>query len=213
MSMSNPQNDSYLSPAVPCQVELKVKGSRFIASIYPVSDEREAWKMISRISSVYSDATHHCYAFKWGEGDQARFRYSDAGEPSGTAGSAILSAIDHSKMTNVLIVVTRYFGGTKLGIGPLRRAYRDSARATIEKCDQQVKYHTVRFSFCVPYSSLKKVQQLLKIMKAEPVSQQFDEKAKYVVDVRKSLAEEFSKKMKHLMKGENPTLVEEKNKQ
>lgn len=213
ISMSSPQNDSYLAPAVPCQAELKVKGSRFIASLYPVSEEKEAWKMINRLSSEYRDATHHCYAFKLDRGDQKRFRYSDAGEPSGTAGSAILSAIDHSLMTNVLIVVMRYFGGTKLGIGPLRKAYRDSARAAIEKCEQQVKYHTIRFSFCVPYTSLKKVQQLLKIMKAEPVSKQFGEMAKYTVDVRKSLAKEFNEKMKHLMKGESPFLVEENGKQ
>lgn len=210
--MSSPQNDSFLSPAAPDQVELKVKSSRFIASIYPISDEEEAWKVIRMVSSEYNDATHHCYAFKLDKGDQVRFRYTDAGEPSGTAGSAILSAIEHSAITNVLIMVTRYFGGTKLGIGPLRRAYRDSARAVIEKCDQQVKYHTVRFSFCVPYNSLKNVQQLLKTMEVEIVSQQFDEMATYTVDVRKSLAKEFQERMKHLMKGRDPTLVEEENK-
>ncbi len=206
--MENPPKDSFFTPAHPDQAELRIKGSRFIASIYPISSEREARDVIKEISSDYSNATHNCYAFKLDTGERIKVRSSDAGEPSGTAGSAILSVIDHSGITNVMVVVTRYFGGTKLGVGPLRRAYRDSAKAVIEKCDQKTKYHTDRFSFSIPYTLLKEVQNVLRIMEAVVVSQQFDEVAEYTVDVRKSLSKEFQGKMKQLMKGVSPTREE-----
>lgn len=199
--MDDPQKDSFLTPAHPDKAELKVKGSRFIASIHPISSEKEAWDVIKEISTDYRDATHNCYAFKLHSGDQQKSRYSDAGEPGGTAGSAILTAIEHSGITNVVLLVTRYFGGTKLGVGPLRRAYRDSAKAVIEKCGTKTKFHSDRFSFSVPYASLKDVRRLLDIMQVVTVSQEFDEVAKYTVDIRKSLSEEFQEKMKQLTKG------------
>lgn len=205
--MNDPQTDSFLSPASFEQAELKVKGSRFIASIDPIVSEQEAFDVIRRVTLDYSDATHHCFAFKLGSGDHTRFRCSDAGEPSGTAGSAILSAIDHKGLTNVVLMVTRYFGGTKLGIGPLRRAYRDSAKAVIEKCGSKTGYYTRRFSLRIPYSSLKEVERILKTVEAEVVSQEFDEDVKFIVDVRKSRAEEFQKKIKHITKGEGPKSI------
>ena len=209
--MENPSKDSFSTPAYPDQAELRIKGSRFIASIYPISSEREAWDVIKEISSDYRDATHNCYAFKLDTGERIKVRSSDAGEPSGTAGSAILSVIDHSGITNVMVIVTRYFGGTKLGVGPLRRAYRDSAKAVIEKCGQKTKYHTNRFSFSVPYTLLKEVKKVLRIVEAVIVSQRFDEAVEYTVDVRKSLSKEFQEKLKQLMKGESPTRVEKNN--
>ncbi len=202
--MDDPQNDSFLTPAHPDKAELKVKGSRFIASIYPISNEKEAWDVIKKISTDYRDATHNCYAFKLNSVDQQKSRLSDAGEPGGTAGSAILSAIEHSGITNVVLLVTRYFGGTKLGVGPLRRAYRDSAKAVIEKCGTRRKFHSDRFSFNVPYASLKDVQRLLDLMQVVTVSREFDEVTKYTVDIRKSLSEEFQEKMKQLTKGRVP---------
>jgi uncharacterized YigZ family protein len=207
--MDDSQNDSFLTPAHPDKAELKIKGSRFIASIYPISSDKEAWDVIKEISADYRDATHNCYAFQLDSGDQRKFRCSDAGEPSGTAGSAILSAIEHSGITNVVLLVTRYFGGTKLGVGPLRRAYRDSAKAAIEKCGIKTKFHTDRFSFSIPYTSLKDLQQLLNLMQVVTISQQFDEMAKYTVDIRKSLSKEFQEKMKQLLKGKSLSLEKE----
>ncbi len=210
--MHDHQNDSYLSPAKSEKTELKVKDSRFIAHIYPISSEEEAMNFIQKAGLKYNDATHHCYAFKLETGNQTKFRYNDAGEPSGTAGSAIFSVINHTGLNNVVLIVTRYFGGTKLGIGPLRRAYRDSAKAVIEKCGYVKRYHTCRFSFSVPFTALKKIERLLRTVGANIVSQKYEEVAKYIVDVRRSLINEFQEKMEQITKGISPTPVKDDRK-
>ena len=104
----------------------KEKGSEFIAIVYPVDNEESALNQLKEIRKKYYDASHHCFAYKLNSGDS---KYSDDGEPNGTAGIRILNAIDHFELLDVLVVVVRYFGGTKLGVGPLGRAYY---RASIE---------------------------------------------------------------------------------
>jgi uncharacterized YigZ family protein len=96
------------------------KKSTFIARVYPADAEEKAKTCLTEIKKKYYDATHHCYAYRLADGS---FRYSDAGEPSGTAGIRILNAIDHFELSNIIVIVTRYFGGIKLGVGPLGKAY------------------------------------------------------------------------------------------
>ena len=109
--------------AAPTAAELKEKGSRFRAQAAPVADKEKAEDILMQIAKKYHDASHHCFAFQVGIGDKSESRFSDDGEPSGTAGKPILQAINGLGLTNVIIVVTRYFGGTKLGTGGLIRAY------------------------------------------------------------------------------------------
>ena len=97
--------------------EIVIKGSRFIAHATPVSAQSAAAEFIASISQRFHDATHNCFAWKIGLSDAAVFRFSDAGEPSGTAGRPILQAAETRDLTNLAVVVTRYFGGTKLGTG------------------------------------------------------------------------------------------------
>ncbi len=108
------------------QASIKEKGSEFIAIVYHVDNEESALNQLKEIRKKYYDASHHCFAYKLNSGDS---KYSDDGEPNGTAGIRILNAIDHFELLDVLVVVVRYFGGTKLGVGPLGRAYY---RASIE---------------------------------------------------------------------------------
>ncbi len=103
---------------------LKEKGSEFIAKVYPVENEQLALNELQNIRKKYYDATHHCFAYRINS-DLAKF--SDDGEPNGSAGIRILNAIDHFDIVNVLVVVIRYFGGTKLGVGPLGKAYYNTA--------------------------------------------------------------------------------------
>lgn len=112
----------------------KEKGSEFIGLAFPVKNEEEIEQNLSGIKKKYYDASHHCYAFRLKD---KTFRYSDAGEPTGTAGIRILNAIDHFKITDILIIVVRYFGGVKLGVGPLGRAYYLSAETLLENCTFQ----------------------------------------------------------------------------
>lgn len=107
----------------------KEKGSVFIGQVYHCETENEATNILDLIKKKYYDATHHCFAYKLISG---QIKYSDDGEPSGTAGIRILNAIEHFKLINVIIVIIRYYGGTKLGVGPLGKAYYTSAQNVLE---------------------------------------------------------------------------------
>lgn len=111
----------------------KEKGSEFIAQVYPAEKMEECEKTLSTVKKKYFDATHHCYSYKL-LNDVNKF--SDDGEPSGTAGKRILNAIEHFHLVNLLVVVIRYFGGTKLGVGPLGKAYYSSAFNVLDKSEK-----------------------------------------------------------------------------
>ncbi len=111
------------------EFKFKEKGSQFIAKSYPVENETEANDILANLKKEFYDATHHCYAFNFGEND---FRYSDDGEPSGTAGIRILNAIQHFDLVNIFICVIRFYGGTKLGVGPLGKSYYEAAFGALE---------------------------------------------------------------------------------
>ena len=127
-------SERYASVNTHTQTQIKIEGSRFITDVFPVENETEAKKHLEEVRKKYFDATHHCYAFTFGE-SRSFVRYSDDGEPAGTAGVKIFSAIQTNDISDVLIIVTRYFGGTKLGVGGLGRAYFDSANTAIKNSE------------------------------------------------------------------------------
>lgn len=131
------------------ETKIKVKGSLFIGSVFHIEAEREASEILEKLRKEYYDATHCCYAYKAQNGDV--IKYSDDGEPNGTAGVRILGAIEKYSLTNVLAAVIRYFGGVKLGVGPLGKAYADSAAAVLEnsrKIEKTANYiGEVKFDF------------------------------------------------------------------
>jgi len=114
----------------------KEKGSEFIGRVYHVEEENEIVETLNKLKKKYYDATHHCYAYKFLSG---KTKYSDDGEPGGSAGIRILKAIEHFDLVNQLVVVTRYFGGTKLGVGPLGKAYYNTAFNVLEQSEIVVK--------------------------------------------------------------------------
>ncbi|MGE5352693.1 MAG: IMPACT family protein [Acidobacteriota bacterium] len=113
--------------------KFKEKGSLFIGQSYPVTSEGEAQEILERTKKKYYDATHHCYAYRLAQGET---KYSDAGEPTGTAGIRILNAIEHFSLSNIIVISIRYFGGTKLGVGPLGKAYYNSAFTSLEAAEK-----------------------------------------------------------------------------
>jgi uncharacterized YigZ family protein len=147
-------NEEYIITASAVKDEIKIKGSRFIGELYPVVSQDEAENLLTRCRKEYHDATHHCYAYRIGE-DASVHRYSDDGEPSGTAGKPILSILEHAGITNSLLIVIRYFGGTKLGTGGLVRAYTDAAQALIRKAEirRVPVLRTLRITFPYDYTS------------------------------------------------------------
>nr|WP_294491354.1 YigZ family protein [uncultured Mediterraneibacter sp.] len=140
--------------------EITEKKSRFIADIFPVSSEEEAFEHIERIRKKHWSARHHCFAFVLGR-NPGYERISDDGEPSGTAGKPILEVLKGRGLTDVLAVVTRYFGGTLLGTGGLVRAYTAAAAEGISRTGIITKIHGIRLQIGTDYTGLGKIQHLL----------------------------------------------------
>ena len=116
-------------------IEIKEKNSRFISQCFPVSTKDEAEETVKKLWKIHYDCTHICFAYLLGEGEVATFRYSDDGEPSGTAGLPIYNEILRKELFNVLVTSVRYYGGIKLGTGGLTRTYGASARAALDSCE------------------------------------------------------------------------------
>ena len=120
------------APAGPGRGEIKVRGSRFLADVEPVDDEQTTTAHLQRLREEFPRATHHCWGWRLRSDGELQERASDAGEPSGTAGAPILRALQSAGVEGASCVVVRWFGGTKLGVGPLARAYRDAAAAGLQ---------------------------------------------------------------------------------
>ncbi len=178
-----------------------VKGSKFIANAAPVAEKEEAEMYISSISARFKDATHNCFAYKTGMGDQAIFRFSDDGEPSGTAGRPILQAIETKKMTNVALVVTRYFGGTKLGTGGLIRAYNSAALQALNKAKIVAKYPQIIMRFKFPYEYTDAAQHLINKFGGNILETQFDEQTVYRVKLKVSDEVDFKNELRNATSG------------
>ncbi len=122
------------TPATESTAELIVRKSRFLAFLAPCRSKEEAQSYLNVLKQTYWDAGHHCYAYRLGT-DGMEYRMSDDGEPSGTAGKPLLFCLQRARLTNCIVVVVRYFGGVKLGVGPLARAYADAAHAVIDQAE------------------------------------------------------------------------------
>jgi uncharacterized YigZ family protein len=177
--------------------------------VAPVETEEEAGAFVERISRKRFDATHNCFAYRVGLSDEAISRFSDAGEPSGTAGRPILEAITGRGLTDTVVVVTRYYGGTKLGTGGLARAYRDCALAALEKAGSVKRYLTVDFRCQFPYPLTREVEGLIRKHGGQVLEGEYGETVEMSVRIRKSLAQQFQEEMEILGKGE--VLVKERH--
>lgn len=152
--------DAYCTLAARERAEIVMKGSRFIASVAPVATKEDALAFIETIRKEFYDATHNCFAYRLGP-QGLNFRTSDDGEPSGTAGKPMLFVLQKHEVSDVVAVVTRYFGGTKLGVGPLARAYSDvlgEAMNLVKK--REVLLTSALRVFCV-YEDVAVVKRLL----------------------------------------------------
>lgn len=182
--------DEFITIASETRAELKVQASRFIAAALPVATRAEAEQFLDRERRTYHDATHHCFAYRLGT-DSTQFRFSDAGEPSGSAGKPILAAIDAQRLTNVIVVVTRYFGGTKLGVGGLVRAYSDAALLVLERAEKVTKYKTTLLEATFPHSHISGVMHVVSTVGAKIVDTTYDEDVHAVLEIRLAKAEEL----------------------
>ena len=187
--MSSP-SDEYKTLQKEVRAESKVQGSRFIATASPSTTKQEAGECIARLRKQYHDATHNCFAFRCGM-EGSLYRFNDDGEPGGTAGKPILASIDKYGLTDVCVVVTRYFGGTKLGVGGLIRAYGDAAGLVLASADQVTKYVLESLQVCFPHSHISNVMHVVSRCGARIVETSYDEEVHLVLEIRKSRSEEL----------------------
>jgi uncharacterized YigZ family protein len=169
--------------------EFKDRGSKFFAYAFPAYSEEEWQLQMEEVKKEHFKARHHCYAFRLGL-DKNNFRANDDGEPSGTAGRPILGQIDSFGLTNVFIVVVRYFGGTKLGTSGLINAYRTSAQVALKNADIIEKSLDDIFQITFDYALMSDVMNTLKKLEIEMVSQDFGNIGKIKIAIPKSDLEE-----------------------
>ena len=188
------QFDAYRSIAAPAQGLFKDNGSRFIAFAYPVETEEQVKELVQALRKEYHDARHHCFAYRLGyKGDV--WRASDDGEPSGSAGRPILGQIDSLGLSDILVVVVRYFGGIKLGIPGLIRAYKTSTADALASAQIIEKIAARNFCVSFDYLSMNAVMKVLKDMDLQPSAQDYGEQCSLQVRVRLSLIDTFTDKM------------------
>lgn len=164
--------------------EIVEKKSKFIATIFPINSKEEAENRISEIKKKYYDAKHNCYAYVVGNVEKC----SDDGEPSGTAGAPLLELLKNKELTNVVVIVTRYFGGILLGTGGLVRAYTETAKKAIESTSIVIKEYGIRYSVEINYNSLKYLQHLCKMLEINIV------KIDYKINVNVTMESNLDKK-------------------
>lgn len=186
----NTTPDVYKSIPAPAQGLFKDNGSRFISFAFPVETEEDVKEIVIDLKKKYHDARHHCYAYRLGHlGD--KFRANDDGEPSSSAGRPILGQIDSKGLSDVLVVVVRYFGGIKLGIPGLIRAYRTSTAEALENAGSVEKiagrWYLIRFDYLV----MNQVMKIVKDMELPQKEQDFGERCTMQCRVRLSIEKDF----------------------
>lgn len=188
-------DDLYLTLEADSEAVYKEKSSKFLAYAYPVESEERIREILEALRKRYYDATHHCYAWRLGAKGEL-FRSNDDGEPSGTAGKPILGQMLSTGITNCLIVVVRYFGGTKLGVSGLISAYKESARAVIEA--GRVVERTVdrRIKIFFPYIAMNDVMRIIKEEQPSIAAQEFDNLCSMTLSIRAGRAEVLAEKLK-----------------
>ena len=182
------EQDSYLTLAGKSSGIYKDRGSKFLYFAFPVENEEEIKAELDALRKIYFDATHHCYA--WILGPQgAQFRANDDGEPNHSAGDPILGQIRSHQLTQVLIVVVRYFGGTKLGVSGLINAYKTSASLAIEESEIVKKWVLGRITIQFPYASMNEVMKLIKSEQLTIVNQELGLDCVLTLEMRMGLLE------------------------
>jgi uncharacterized YigZ family protein len=169
--------------------ESKVKGSRFIAICSPAADRQAAEIIVAAERKKYHDATHHCWAWRELAPGEAAFAWDDNGEPSGTAGPPILKIIDGADLRGALIVVTRYFGGTKLGTGGLARAYAEAAAGAVDNSGTRQGMLAEKYIITVDYAQLGAVTRLLESFPLIVTGREFTDDVGLNIAVSSSRAE------------------------
>jgi uncharacterized YigZ family protein len=184
----NDTNDTYLTIKQIASSEYREKGSKFLAFAIPVSSDIQLKEALNNIKAQYFDAHHHCYAYILGA-KQERYRANDDGEPNHSAGDPILGQIRSKNLTDTLVVVVRYFGGTKLGVSGLITAYKTAAANALQEAEILEKIMTQTLHLQYNYSDTSPIMRLVEQYEATIISQKFDLFCNITLAIRKNLYE------------------------
>lgn len=187
------EKDTYKTITKPSEETLfKEKGSKFFGTAFPVKTEDDVNQCLQSVKEKHKSARHFCYAYQVGT-NQVYFRANDDGEPSNSAGMPIYGQIQSFDLTDVLVVVVRYFGGTKLGVGGLISAYKTSAKMTLEESEIIEKTIDITFEIGFDYKNMNKVMRVIKEKNLNIIDQKLELDCKIFISVRKSVATEIEK--------------------
>jgi uncharacterized YigZ family protein len=186
-------SDHYRTIASPVELRQKIERSEFLGIAIPVGSDDAFFAELARIRKRHFDATHHCWAFRLFAA--GRSRSSDAGEPSGSAGKPILSAIESFAIHDAGVVVVRWFGGIKLGTGGLSRAYRETAAATLRLAITVDRFLYDRFTVTVPFDALSIAYRLVDPPAVLLAGERFGERNEFDYDVRQSISDTFAEQL------------------
>ncbi|MDP2207726.1 MAG: YigZ family protein [Bacteroidota bacterium] len=186
--------DSYQTIASFSRIEIKVLNSRFIASAFPVTSKDGAEEILKKVRKEFYDANHNCFAYRIGMAGEV-FRYSDDGEPSGTAGIKIFNVIQSKNLSDILVVVTRYFGGTKLGVGGLSRAYFEAALKVINNAQviEKILMEEIKIKF--PYDLISQVMHIISKFEVKVTDTTYGEDVIIFLNVRKGSVSSFTSEL------------------
>lgn len=184
-------SDHYRTITAPSEARIKIDRSDFLGIAIPAGTEEQFFDALRRLEKKHFDATHHCWAYRFFQ--ESRSRSSDAGEPSGTAGKRILAAIESAQLSDVGVIVVRWYGGVKLGTGGLARAYREAAVAALDAADLIERYLYQRITVEVPFASLNVAYRLVDPPSVILVEERFGESNEFHFDVRRSLVDPFGR--------------------
>lgn len=191
--------DKYETIENSVRTEIKIKGSKFISTVIPVKSIEEADRKLHEIRHEFYDATHNCFSYKLGFKGEP-FRYSDDGEPSGSAGKPIYFTLTKYALSDILVVVTRYFGGTKLGVGGLVRAYSDSAEESLKIVKRKIIHITSNIMIECDYTDISLIKKLIDKY-AIKFSEEYTDRVKYNIQIPISRTEEFPQIVYELSEG------------
>lgn len=193
----------YLVPKGAHRIEQVIDRSRFLCTISRVNSTDEAQAFIKAMNAEFPDATHNCWAYVVGApGSTDRIGLSDDGEPHGTAGRPMLTVLAHCGIGDIAAVVTRYYGGTKLGTGGLVKAYGGAVQECLASLPTEMRVEVVVGTFTVGYAHIGAVQQLLPTLEAEIVQQVFAESAAFTVQLPRERAADLASLLRNLTRGE-----------
>ena len=190
-------SDTYKTIISSSQGIYKEKGSRFVSFAVPVSDQQEIKAIIDKIRKEHYEAKHHCYAYMIGH-ERIIWRVNDDGEPSGTAGRPILGQINSYGLTNIIIVVSRYFGGTLLGVSGLINAYRTAAASSIQNAELTEMTVQEYYEITYPYISMNDVMRILKEENLGQSQQSFDLECRILLNFRISVKEKVLNRLSRI---------------